>query len=495
MLKLPRSKAALVSMEREGKNNTQVWISWVDGEKVISQWGIKEGKMQQTIDIPGPKGKEGTKAFIDPERSALNTLIRDVKKKAQKGYEIVDGPTNREFKKALATEIGGVTKTTKITFDGPIPDNVSFSKPVNSVDPKKLMKLQARESKEVGGPPLVWTLKKNGMCYLVSKDKAGDVWIQSRGKLIVENEKFPHLVEQFNEFLPPESLLLCEFFLGDGNTKRDFSAMQQVANSLPERALSMQRELGLVQAYIFRVPFWESENMEAGKANTVWLDLILQLSDGWDDQASILELDHLHALVISDDSYEEAVAEMYKHGYEGWVVYDCYGSLGDKHISFQGQPDRPRVCWKVKRSLEDDFLGAWNPNGIDNHCTSKCHVDLGPWLKPDQDDYLSCPGCGKKMKTDGTWGTGKNKERVGTLSLYQYDQHGGLIYICEVSSGLTDQQKQEIADEGYFYGVVQIGFQDRTFVTQGDDSNALTHPKVISFRGDKEPRECTSEEL
>jgi hypothetical protein len=507
MLKPPRSKKFFAELEREGKNHVQMWRGWVDGDQVVSQWGTKDGKLQETIDIPGGKGKKGTKAYITPEDSALNDLVRDVKKKTQKGYEIVKGPSRGPFADMLAEELGDVTKATEITFDGPLPNNVAFSKPQNSVEPKKLMKLAAREpgSEGVGGPPLAWTVKKNGMCYIVSKDWGGRVWIQSRGKLIVENDKFPHLVTDFENFLPTGSIVLCEFIVGKGNTKSDFKAMQQISNSLVDRAKEMQEELGWVEAYLFRVPFWNGENMEAERPCSVWLELLNQLIDGWyayesppgmaeEDQIGTAQLEFIHGLAISDDSYEEAIEEMERFGYEGWVVYDCWGSLGPKHLSFLGQPDRPNVCWKVKRALEDDFIALWEPDGNGEHCTSKCHI---PDQKGAQDQTRTgkCCVCGKRLKSNGTYGTGKNSKRVGTLSLYQYGSDGVKRYICEVSSGLTDEQKQQIADEGFCVDVAMVGYQDRGYVSQGDDSNALTHPKVIQFREDKDLNECINEEL
>jgi hypothetical protein len=507
MLKPPRSKKFFAELEREGKNNVQMWRGWVDGDQVISQWGIKDGKIQETIDIPGSKGRKGTKAFITPEDSAMNDLVRDIKKKAQKGYEIVTGPSRGPFADLLEQELTDVTKATEITFDGPLPNNVAFSKPQNSVEPQKLMKLAARKpgSEGVGGPPVVYTIKKNGMCYIVSKDREGRVWIQSRGKLIVENDKFPHLVTDFENLLPECSIVLCEFIVGHGNAKKDFTAMQQISNSLVDRAREMQEELGWVEAYLFRVPFWRGENMEVERPCSVWLELLNQLIDGWfasepppgqemEDQIGTAHLEFVHGLAISDDSYEEAVEEMAKFGYEGWVAYDCWGSLGSKHISFKGQPDRPNVCWKVKKALEDDFIALWDPQGGGEHCTSKCHI---PDLKASQKQTKEgkCCVCGKKLKPNGTWGTGKNKERVGTLSLYQYGADGIKRYICEVSSGLTDDQKQSIADEGFCIETAVIGYQDRGFIAQGDDSNALTHPKVIGFREDKELNECINEEL
>jgi hypothetical protein len=496
MRRAPRSKKLFVEMERVGKIKVQIWRSWIEGDAVVSQWGVKDGKMQETVDIPGPKGKEGTRAWISPEQSAFETLVRDVKTKAQKGYGITIEPSQGPLLTALNKELAEVTKGNRIDFNGPLPDNIAFSKPVNSVSPKKLMQLAARENeKGYGGPPVAYTLKKNGMCYLVSKDMHGDVWIQSRGKLIIENEKFPHLVAEFGEFLPDKSILLCEFYVGEGSTKADFKGMQKIGNSLPKVALQKQKQIGLVHAYIFRVPFWKGANMEECGLISGWLEFLNAMIDGWEDdsrpggyQYGLSTYEFIHGPDIADCSYEEAMEELEEYGHEGWVVYDCWNKLGPNHISFLGQPDRPNVCWKVKRKLEDDFIAEWDPTGTPSHCSSKCHWDAAP--KNDK-----CPACGRKLQTSGTWGTGKNKDRVGTLSLFQIAGNGIKQYICEVGSGLTDKQKQNIADNGFFIEVVQVGYQDRSYISRGDDSNALTHPTVLSYREDKELNECVNGEL
>jgi len=495
MRKTPRSKKTYCSMQREAKKNTQVWAGWVDGDEVITQWGVLDGKIQETVDIPGEKGKKGTKAWISPERSALEQLVRDVKKKAQAGYEIIVKPSKGKFATMLEEELGGVTRSQQISFDGPLPNNVAFSKPVNSIKEEKLRKLESRKSgRSVGGPPLAWTVKKNGMCFVVSKDRDGSVWIQSRGKMKVENDKFPHLVEEFEALLPAETILLCEFYIGEGKTKEEFKAMQQIANSLPERAIEMQRKLGLVHAYVFRMPFWEGDNLEKDHSCSFWLDWLMELVDGWGGHTGLHLCKFVHGPDIAAEPYDDMISEMRKYGYEGWVVYDCWGSLGEKHLSFLGQPDRPNVCWKVKNALEDDFIGIWEPDGMREHCTTKCHVpDHGALQK--QTSSGKCAVCGKRLKTNGAYGTGKNMKRVGSISLYQYDKDGVKHYIGEVSGGLTDAQRKRIADEGMWIGVLQVGYQDRSYISKGQDSNALTFPKVLSFRRNKDLNECINEEL
>lgn len=496
-----RGSRNFVRMIRHGKKHVQVWQAWVEGEEVITQWGVIDGKVQETVDIPGPKGKPGTKAFIDAEQAARDQIIRDISTKAKRGY-VIDNEVKGEIKEKLDEELSGITRGDEITFKGPLPQNLAFSKPVNSIAAERILKNEKKHAETIGGPFYDWTVKVNGMCHLVSKDRHGVVWIQQRGKLRVENDKYPHLVEEFEALLPLKSIMLCEFFVGNGRTAEDFSNMQSIANSLPERSLSMQRKIGLARAYVFRVPAWKGVMGEDTTLTTIWLDFLESLDDGWEDesmpdhtQLGFFDLDFIEGVKrYKGLSYKEAMKLCEKHGFEGWVLYRRDKALGEKAISFLGQPDRPAVAWKVKPEFEDDFIGIWDPNGGGEHCGTKCRV---PDAKGQQEQVRKgkCCVCGKKLQSNGTFGTGKNKTRVGSISLYQHGADGVKRYICEVGSGLTDKQKQQIADEGMFIGVLQIGYQDRKYATRGQDTNALTFPKVLRIREDKDLNECVDKEV
>jgi hypothetical protein len=490
-----------VRMVREGKKHTQVWQAWVDGEKVITQWGVLGGKIQETVDIPGPKGKPDTKAFVNSKQAARNQIIRDVVLKAQRGYKL-ENEVDGEIKEQLNKELSDVTCNNKITFDGPLPQNISFSKPVNSIPAERIIKNEKKKAENIGGSYYDWTVKINGMCHLVTKDAHGTVWIQQRGKLNIENTKYPHLIEEFEALLPPKSIMLCELYIGRGYTAEDFSNMQSIANSLPERAIKMQKKLGLVKAYIFRIPAWKGVMDEDTTLNAIWLSRILRLNNGKKDpempygvQLGFSDTDFIRPIIrYTNITYKKALELCREEGFEGWVIYKRDQPLGDKSISFLGNPDRPPVCWKVKPNKEDDFVAIWDPNGIGEHCSTKCRIpDLKNQLE--QTRTGKCCICGKRLQSNGSYGTGKNMKSVGSISLYQYGNDGIKRYICEVGSGLTDRQKRKIASEKIFIGVLEIGYQDRKFITRGQDTNALIFPKVLRIRRDKELNECIHNEV
>jgi hypothetical protein len=487
-------------MRQKSKKGFQIWRSWVEGEEVVTQWGVQNGKVQETRDTPGPKGKAGTAAFVHAKQAARDQIMRDVGKKAREGYKLMN-ELSGWMKAGAEAEISKYQTADAIDFSGPLPQNLCFSKPVNSIDQGILLNMLAEEADIIGGPKIIWTVKVNGMGYVVSKDRDSKVWIQSRGKMKVCNDQFPHLVEEFEALLPPESIFLCEFFMGDGRNKKDFSMMQQIANSLPAEALRKQKQLGLVQAYVFRNPFWKGANMEGSSFCSSWINFLQSLDEGWEDdgreggmQPGFADCDNIMGLVAFEGNYDDAMKQLDDNGYEGFVLYRRDKPLGERSYNFQGDPDRPAVCWKVKPSGTDDFSTYWDPDGMPAHCSSKCHYNDLKQLS-DSVSRGRCVVCNKKLQTDGTWGTGKNQHRVGSLSLYQSDSKRVKQYICDVSSGISDHLRDELADRSIYPIVVEVEFKDRGYVSQGDASNALSHPVFLRVRKDKDLDECNNNDL
>ena len=107
---------------KDGK--VRKWEGWVEGREYHTRHGILDGIMTPTMDIPGSKGKEGTKSFVTPEAQAKLVLQRTTKKKRDSGY-VGEGESPNEDSLDLST--------------GPLPKNVCFPKPLQEI-PEKLVK-------------------------------------------------------------------------------------------------------------------------------------------------------------------------------------------------------------------------------------------------------------------------------------------------------------------------------------------------------------------
>lgn len=448
---------------RTGERYWKVWFEAKPGKEphiVGSEWGAIVGGGKKvhgaTKDIPGPKGKEGTKAYMNGSDNAAFHMDRMIRKKVEEGYvEVGINGLPLHVDPLVVNE-----DPNHLDLDAPLPKRLCFSKPRNRITPKTLSELD-----EAGA--LIHTRKINGMMVIAHiRTQSVDLYSRRMENLTAH---FPHLVEALQDY-PKRSIMLFEAFMGKGNSKKDLLSVQSVMRSKWERAIQLQTDSGWMKFYLFRVPFWKGEHLEGIQTNQ---ELLYNIEDIFTDR--FLGFDYealgipsvprfLYPLQILENSVSSAASIAENKGFEGWVSYVRHEKLGDYSYSLHGKPDRPSSCFKLKTAETDDFAAYWDPDG-------------------------------KKGMVHGSWGTGKNMGRVGTLSLYQWTADGKLVYISEVGSGLTDQMREELADIDLYPLVAEVKYDDRSYVTTGDKTNALHLPRVVRFREDKSPEECISEDL
>jgi len=352
---------------------------------------------------------------------------------------------------------------------------MTFSKPINKFDHKRL-----------DGKELYWTVKMNGRCHPVTRS-GKKIWIQTRDTMEDVTDKYPHLVPQFRRFMPNNSIVLAELYVGDGITKEEFRQMGSIANSLPERARSQQKKIGLVKAYVYRAPFWNGDcTSERGHICRAWLEFL-------SDRDSTKHITPVFGCVGTP---EQAAERLRQEPWEGYVAYDPLAVLGKNAFNWIGREGRPKVAWKLKRieviegAGEDDFIAHWDPEGSTRYCCPNgC-----PFLYPDALNP-ACSVCGAKTKAPGTWGTGKHRKAIGAISLFQINARGEYCYIGNVSSGLSDDQKRQLNIPSCWPRIVQVKFQGRQYRSEGADNNALDHAVLLEFRSDKKPEECINADL
>lgn len=465
------------------KGQDTVWSAW---------GGIVDSKHKQhgqTEDTPGPKGKKDTKAFVNAVDNAKFHMERAIRKKTEEGYQEV-GLDGRPL-------LGG--SADEIEWGKPLPKNLCFSKPKNKVSDKFIERHEAKGD-------VIYTKKMNGMLVVSEVDDNHTVRLYSR-RMDDLTGHFPHLLDALEALkFPSRSILLWEAFLGSGDTMEEFFNVQSVMRSKVGRALTLQDERGFLKFCLLRVPFWQGKHIEGELTFGQLLELM-------ENTFSDMFMEYrgpvgriLYTMEVFNGTRAEAVQEALDKGYEGWVAYVRGGSFIEtkkvkgevtinKSYSFHGKPDRPLACFKVKPGFEDDFICFWDPSGeFGKHCKKGCQYDN---LKQTQQarHNTKCPKCGGRMVGDGTKGTGKHSKGVGTLSLYQVARGGVQVYICEVGTGMSDEEKADLADPDLYPMVAEVKYNDRTYMSRGAKSNALTHPSVVRFREDKELGECTNDEL
>jgi len=172
---------------------------------------------------------------------------------------------------------------------------------------------------------------------------------------------------------------------------------------------------------------------------------------------------------------EKALEHAKELGIEGWVVVDPDAIYGDKGWSLKGKPDRPSSCAKSKPTAEDDFIAYWDPD----------KKNMGEWGtgKHERDKEVMLPS-GAVVEHGG----------VGSVALYQYNPKGELVYISKCSSGMAYEFQAQLRKE-HFPFVCKCEFKGRTYISDGEKTNALRHPVFVEARDDKRADECVNEKL
>lgn len=435
------SETILYQKTRLGK--IQQWKIWVkeNGEsgspEVWIEHGLEDGKKQTTHDIISEGVNIGKSNETTPLQQAMLTMERKITKQKENGYcETID-----ELDKSLT-----------IDFSQQFPKELCFYKPKNSIDEKKLKKLE-------NSGQAIFTVKHDGMMHIVRKSNAFGVEIYSR-RMDLVTDKYPHLIEAFKK-LPDGTVLLGEIILtGYNNHKEAFNAVSQICRSDPEKAIEKQKELGKVSYYIFDVAFVDGKNWLTSVA---WL---LRWSKS-KDLAKMCDSEYVMAAEVLKKPHKEALEEVKKRKLEGIVVWDKKGVMEDNSaFTLNGKAYRPNVLWKSKPKYEDDFIVRFDPkNGI------------------------------------GEYGSGKNHGKVKSVHLYQLDENGEEVFLAKCGGGLSDEQRDFYTTAKYprvwrvEYDSIQpktgslrfpVFNADRTFAGDKDVKECIMSEQIIQARGEED---------
>lgn len=441
------------NVARTGK--TRVWRIGVEGDQVITEFGELNGKMQTVTDTGQAKNK-GRSNYISPEEDALSMMERQILLKTREGY----------------TEVGTGTREEEISWDGHLPTNLCFYKPDNTLS-------KALEKKLESGDALL-TRKRDGEMMVVVKRENGEVHIYSRrmlpGHHLEEGtgwewrHRFFHVADELEEIydFPPCSILLGEMVAG--TTEDDRWHVASVMKSKTEEALELQEQKGGLCYYVWDVAFWDGEDLLSTTSIAERHAILHHVFSGHEHIApvetwrpdEVLVYAHRKALDAEVPSVRIAAMSVASaKSWEGWVVIDPAGVFGDKGYNFRGKPDRPGpFSGKLKPEFEDDFIAFFNPDS----------------------------GVGK-------WGRGKHQGQVGSVRLVQINSAGEEIDICDCGGGMDDEFRAKYSDPDDYPLVLKVKYTGRTYISQGEKTNALQFPRVIEVRTDKSLDECINDEL
>lgn len=427
----------------------RVWRVEVKKDRVITVWGLLEGAMQTAEETLLPlnvgKSNEKSASQVALERGQRLSLL-----KYREGY--------REYVNGKALDVA----ETEIDFDN-LPGNLCFYKPDNSMG-AGITKLA-----EAGN---AWYARKaNGLMFVIAKG-TGKAMLYSR-KMLRFNDKevgkkdkswdarFHKIAAEADRIMPPNSIILGELLCRHKDTgAEDFAGIQTLTKSLTDRAfedlLYFEKKGYPPVFYAWDIAFWDGQDLVSTMPVKTRYELLHEVIEG----PNLLPVEFYTSNRFKSPG--EAVAFAKKEGYEGFVVVDPEGIYGDKAYNFKGKPDRPgSACAKLKPAFEDDFVAMWDPaKGIGERSTKA-----------------------------------SNDKGIKSVALFQYNSKGELIFISNVSSGLSKEQIWELSDPRKFPQVWKVEYTDRTYISEGEKTNALTFGRFIEVRTDKLPNECINTRL
>lgn len=458
------------------QDRPNIWEIWVEGERYFTRHGLLGGVAQETSKVGKVKNK-GKINELSPRADALAEARRLCRKKYDfEGYDEFVGDRNIDLRSG---------KPSVPHLLSSLPGSFSLYKPANNLLEASTLLKKAQAGKAL------YTTKRNGMAVWIVVDHSKNVKIYSRrnrpwhkdegpeeredgtldySKIIYLATRYPHLVATIQRMnLPANTMLACELVHMEGDTKEHFAHVQSVEKSLTPVAIEKQQKGGWLGLYCWDIPFWEGED---------WVSKY-QVKDRYD---------HIHlvcASLVQDwirpiqyqkfVTTDQAIKHAKKQDLEGWVVVDPEGIYGDKGWNMKGKPDRPATfCAKLKPWFEDDFVVMWDP--------TKKWGTLGKG-KHEKDKLVELPN-GTKVKHGG----------VGSVGLFQYNGKRELVYICDCSSGMDYEFQANLRPTAFPF-VAEVKYVDRSYIADGDDTNALTFPGFVRYRADKSPEECTNEKL
>lgn len=195
------------------------WSIWMEADKktVTVEWGKVGHTLQTSSDTAVPKGKPGTKSYMDEFACAQFNYDRQIRKKREEGYrETMDDADVQDL-------FSGLTKRF-------VP-----AKPRNDVDVDALLKLEAKGK--------LWIQRKrDGQRHLVLITSKGDVRIYSR-RMDDMTGHFPLLCAKIKSLNLPKKTILDGEVLIDRDGKDDFRAVGTITRSKAAKGAEREAKL------------------------------------------------------------------------------------------------------------------------------------------------------------------------------------------------------------------------------------------------------------
>lgn len=455
--------------QHHGRGKVRVWDIWLEKGRVFTRHGELGGAMQ-TSDYVGKVKNQGKKNEISAEQDAIAEARRDARKKWDfEGYDEYVGEENIDHRNQDISIPALLTS---------LPGSFVLYKPETDLYEQKLLLEKAKKGE------VAYTLKRDGLAFWSIVDYYGNVALYSRrsrpwsdteepeelpdgtldySKVRYWAERFPHIVQEIRDMGFPRGTMLAGELIAPG--KDNFPYVQGLTKGHTPRALDDMQKNGLPLFYWWDIPFFGGEDLVTNKKpRDRW-----QIMEGF---ACPKYVEPIRFFQFSTP--EDAIAYAKENGIEGWVVVDPEQPFGDRGWNLKGKPDRPTTSAKLKPWYEDDFVLYWDPDN-----------KVGEWGtgRHEKGKMVKLPS-GQVVEHGG----------VGSVLLYQYNNDGELVPICKCSGGMDYEFQAQLRKERFPF-VAEVKYASRTYMSEGEKTNALRLPQFERLRPDKGADECVNPRL
>lgn len=300
-------------------------------------------------------------------------------------------------------------------------------------------------------------IKKDGALYQIVKDVKGEVFLFSRtiskktGFYVNKIDNVPHIKEWAIDCLPNDSILLGEIYY-PGLTSKDVT---KVMGALPAKAIDRQKN-NPIHYYVHDILRYNGVSF-LSKSNLERYNILVDTSlsgDSWLELAGIYT-DNLPAVLDS----------VFAAGEEGMVFKKKDG------LYLPGKRPTYNVKAKTEDTVDAIITGFVAPERV---YTGKELDSWGYWEgdTPVTKSYYF------------NWHAG--------IVVSVYDQMGHVVNIANVTSGMTDSLRKDMAEhpENYLGKVVEV-----QCMSVDKDALTLRHPRLVRIRNDKQAKECNLNSL
>lgn len=320
--------------------------------------------------------------------------------------------------------------------------------------------------------------KRDGAFFMFIKDEDGEMFLRPRSQNV--NKEYvnkiawvPHLHSFFEQF-PNGTCLLGELYVPSNEQAKSTTS---IMNCLVDKAIKRQEKEHLMY-YIFDILAWDGEN---------WIDkpAVKRFNAFEDLSRAYPHADVEWAEYLNGKDLWDMLQDILVEGHEGVVI-----TYKDAH--YEPGKRSTKVSLKVKKELTETLdLVVIGANPPTTEYTGKDIQDWTYWFNESTGEFINKPMYKSYFNGAPVKPITKNYfyHWAGSLKLGAY-KDGKLVEVGNLS-GITEEIKENWKD--YVGKVVEVGAMEIMDNAQG--GRGIRHPKLIRVRDDKDPKDCTYDQI